>query len=108
MKERVAYSLEILVLGDDTTSYQNPTSASCDKNGPLNLQNVTKVCYSWWKVSSNPTVLGIPGSGSVFRYLLPTRNVILMNAYIPHVFLFVAFKEKYIFNEYIQSHAISV
>ena len=51
--------------------------------------------------------MGIPGSGSVFRRLLRTRNVVLMNAYIPDVFLFVAFKKNiFLINTY--SHTPSV
>jgi len=51
--------------------------------------------------------LGIPGFGSVFLYLLPTRDVVLMNAYIPDLFLVVAFK-KNIFLMNMYSHTPSV
>jgi hypothetical protein len=127
LKERTAYVFRVMSLSSSISRHEErgriflpdfgvrwryytvpePNPTSCVKYVRLNLQNVTKFLYSWWKVNFEPTVLGIPGSGSVFRCLLRTRNVVLMNACILDVFLFVAFKKNiFLMNTY--SHMSSV
>jgi hypothetical protein len=79
----------------DGSSDRNSVSCQSQRygvTGPLNC-NVWRSCDINDEKWLGPSVLDIPVSGCVFRYLLPTRYVFLMNAYIPDVILFVACKK---------------